>query len=120
MFTVISRIVHYGFQGFWRNGWPSTATVAVMVLALLVFVGLIFFNITTDAAVTSVQEKIDISVYFKSNTSEDEILNIKQSLESLTEVREVEYVSSDKALEIFKLSHEDDETIIQAVNELDS
>ncbi len=118
MITVISRIIHYGIQNFWRNAWPSAATVAIMILALLVSAGLIFFNVATDRAVASVQDKIDISVYFKSNTPEDEILNIKQSLESLSEVRQVEYISSGRALEIFKEAHKDDQTIIQALGEL--
>ena len=118
MFTVISRILHYGWNSFWRNGWLSAATVAIMTLALLVFFGLIFFNVMTTSAVASVEDKIDISVYFKTNTPEDEILNIKQSLESLSEVKLVEYISSDKALEIFKDTHKDDPTITQAVQEL--
>ena len=100
MFTVISRIVHYGFKNFWRNGWPSAATVAIMVVALSVFLGLIFFNTITEHAVASIQDKIDISVYFKTDTPEDEILSIKDSIESLSEVKEVEYVSSDQALEV--------------------
>ena len=118
MFTVISRILHYGWNGFWRNGWLSAATVAIMVLALLVFLGLIVFNVMTTSAVTSIQDKIDISVYFKTNTPEDEMLNIKQSLESLSEVKVVEYVSSDRALKIFQDAHKDDPTITQAVQEL--
>ena len=118
MFTVISRILHYGWNGFWRNGLLSVATVAIMTLALLMFLGLIFFNVMTGQAVASIQDKIDISVYFKTNTPEDEMLNIKQSLESLSEVKEVEYISSDKALQMFKNTHRDDPTIAQAVQEL--
>lgn len=118
MFTILSRIVHYGFQNFWRNGWPSAATVAIMILALLVFVGLLLFNVMTDRAITSIQDKIDISVYFKTNVPEDEILNIKQSIESLSEVKGVEYVSSDRALEIFRERHKENETITQALTEL--
>lgn len=118
MFTVFSRIVHYGFVNFWRNGWPSAATVAIMLIALMVFIGLMFFNVITDRAIASIQDKIDISVYFKTNTPEDEILNIKQSIESLSEVKQVEYVSSDRALEVFRATHADDQTITQALNEL--
>ncbi|MEK7110729.1 MAG: permease-like cell division protein FtsX [Patescibacteria group bacterium] len=120
MFTVISRIVHYGFTNFWRNGWPSAATVAIMVVALMGFLGLIFFNVITGQAIASVQDKIDISVYFKTSTPEDEILSIKQSVESLSEVKSVEYVSADRALEIFKENHKDDPTISQAITELGS
>lgn len=118
MFTVISRIIHYGFVNFWRNGWPSAATVAIMVLSLLVFSGLIFFNVITKSAVASIQSKIDISVYFKTNVPEDEILNIKRSLESLAEVGQVEYVSADAALARFKEKHIQDETVSQALAEL--
>src|SRR5258708_3227934 len=120
MFTIISRILHYGFKNFWRNGWLSTTTVAIMVLSLLVFSGLIMFGITTNRAATSIEDKIDISVYFKTNTPEDQILNIKQSLESLSEVKAVNYVSSDQALEIFKTTHKDDSVISQAINELNT
>jgi cell division transport system permease protein len=120
MFTVISRIFHFGFKNFWRNGWLSTATVAIMTLALIVFGSLIIFGVVTDRAASSIQDKIDISVYFNTNTSEDQILNIKQSVEGLSEVQGVEYISRDQALEIFKANHANDPTISQAVNELDT
>src|SRR5579872_579421 len=73
MFTVISRIFHFGFKNFSRNGWLSTATVAIMTLALIVFGGLILFGYVTHQAAASIEDKIDISVYFNVNTSEDEI-----------------------------------------------
>jgi len=122
MFTVISRIIHYGVKNFFRNGWPSTATIAIMTLALMGALGLIFFNVTTERAIASVQDKIDISVAFKSDTSEDEILNVKQLLEGLAEVKSVEYISKDRALEIFKANHKNDSdpSVIQAINELNT
>lgn len=120
MFTVISRIFHFGFKNFWRNGWLSMATVAIMTMALLVFVSLIMFGVITEQAAASIQDKIDISVYFTTNTSEDQILNIQQSLQGLSEVQSVEYISRDQALAIFKQNHASDQTISQAINELDT
>ncbi len=120
MFTVISRILHYGFKNFWRNGWLSTVTVAIMVLALMVFNGLLLFRVVANQAAASIQDKIDISVYFKTDTSEDDILRIKQSLESLSEVKGVEYVSRDNALAIFRQNHVNDNVISQGINELDT
>lgn len=120
MLTILSRIIHYGVKNFWRNGLLSAATVAIMVLALLVFSGLILFRVAADAAANSIQDKIDISAYFKTNVSEDQILNVKQSLESIAEVKSVEYVSRDKALEDFKAKHSGDVVISQGINELDS
>lgn len=120
MFTILSRIVHYGLKNFWRNGLLSTATVAIMTLAAVVFSGLILFSVVSTQAAASIQDKIDISVYFKTSTPEDQIYDIKNSLESLSQVKSVEYVSKDKALEIFKAKHADDPTISQGINELDT
>ena len=121
MFTVISRIVNYGFKNFWRNGWLSAATIAIMLLALLVFGSLVLFRVVTKEAINSVRDKIDISVYFKSGVEEDEMLAVQQSLESIPEVESVEYVSVDEALKRFKENHQDDpdSTILQALGQLD-
>lgn len=97
----------------------STATLSIILLALLVFQGLIIFNTLTNTTLGILQDKIDISIYFKNTSSEDDILMIKKSLESLAEVKSVEYVSRDKALEIFKSQHSEDTTISQSLDELD-
>jgi len=118
MLTTIFRIIKYGFLGFWRNGWLSTATLSIILLTLLVFEGLMIFNVLTKTALDSLKNKIDISVYFKTTTSEDDILKIKQSLESLSEVKAVEYISRDDALAIFKERHKNDPTISQSLEQL--
>lgn len=120
MLTVLSRIIKYGILGFWRNGWLSTATLSIIILALLVFESLILFNVITKTALSALQDKIDISVYFKIESPEDEILKTKRALESLSEVKNVEYISRDMALEIFKTRHADDPAISQSLEELQS
>lgn len=119
MITTLTRIIQFGLKNFWRNGLLSTATVAVMLIALIVSLGLFVFGEVTDKAVASLQDKIDIVVYFNTNTPEDQILSIKQSVESLTEVRSVEYVSRDQALLAFRERHKDDQSITQAIELVD-
>mgnify|MGYP001569846757 CR=1 FL=1 len=118
MLTTLFRIIKYGFLGFWRNGWLSTATLSIIVLALLVFEGLIIFNVLTNGALDVLKSKIDISVYFKADAPEDDILKIQKSLESLAEVKSVEYISRDQALVIFKERHAGDPAISQSIEEL--
>ncbi|MEK7195885.1 MAG: permease-like cell division protein FtsX, partial [Patescibacteria group bacterium] len=120
MVTTTYRVIKNGFQNFWRQRLISVATLSVMLLALLAFSSLIIFNVVAVSALNSIQEKIDISVYFKTTAPEDEILRIKQSLEGLAEVKNVDYVSSERALEIFKEKHAEDKVITQAVNELEA
>ncbi|MDP3880858.1 MAG: permease-like cell division protein FtsX [bacterium] len=116
--TGIVRVLRYGVQYFWRHAWLSVATIVVMVLALVMFLGLIMFGVITDQAVASLQEKIDIAVYFKTNTAEEDIFQIEQSLSALPEVKELEYISRDEALERFRERHADDATLTQAIDEL--
>ena len=83
MITTLLRIVKYGLQNFFRNIWLSTATIVVMAMTLIVFGGLIMGNVITNTIIASIQDKIDISVYFKNESPEDEILRIKSTLERL-------------------------------------
>ena len=115
MFTTISRIINFGLKNFWRNGLLSTATVAVTAIALLVTLGLMMFNFATGEAISSVKDKIDISVYFKTTTAEDDVLSIQKVVESLPEVKQVEYINKDEALRRFKEQHQDD-SISQAIS----
>ena len=89
-----------------------------MFLVLVGFGCLLIFSSVTNIFISDIQDKIDISVYFKTDTPEDEILKIKKALESLTEVKSIEYISRDEALKIFKLQHQTDDTVSQALEEL--
>lgn len=121
MLTTLSRIIKYGLLGFKRNGSLSTATIAIVFLVLIGFSSLLMFNSLTNMVLEDIQKKVDISVYFTINAPEDEILQLQRSLESLPEVQPpVEYISRDKALEVFKSKHENDENVSQALNELDA
>jgi len=118
MFIFLARIIKSGFQSFIRNGLLSSATVVVMTLTLLVCSGLIIFGNATTSVIQSIESKIDISIYFKTNVSENQILAIKKNLEQLNEVANVEYISQDDALATFKERHKDDPVILQSLEEL--
>lgn len=120
MIVTLSRIIKYGWQGFLRNGLLSFSTISIMFLSSLVFTGLLLLNVVGKSAVVSIQDKIDISVYFKSNVSEDSVLNIKRTVENLSEVKNVEYVSRDQALALFKEKHKDEADVTQTLEELDA
>ncbi|MBI2075380.1 MAG: ABC transporter permease [Candidatus Harrisonbacteria bacterium] len=118
MATKLARIIKYGFQNFWRNGWLSAATTLVMMLALFVFAALILFSVVTKTAIQSLEDKIDISVYFKTAAKDDDMLAIERAVKTLPEVKAVAYVSREKALALFKERHKADPTIAKALEEL--
>lgn len=119
MITTIKRLFISGFQHFWRNGWLSTATVSVMVLALSVILGLLMVSVLTEALILNFQSKIDVSVYFKHGVVEDDVLAVRNDLLTQKEVKGVEYVSEDKALERFKEKYKDNEDILESLKVID-
>lgn len=116
----IKRVMRVGFINFWRNTWVSLATILVMVLALFVIGSLIFGRVLLSSSLARLEDKVDITVYFKNDTRENEIISLKESLAKLDEVRDVIYISSDKALSDFKARHADNNLIARSLEELDS
>ena len=112
------RIFRSGLINFWRNGIVSLSSVLVMVVALSMIGSTILLSAFLHSTLKQIQDKIDINVYFHTNTDEAEVLKFKQSLESLPEVFAVTYVSKEEALNEFKKRHENDELTLQALNEL--
>ena len=118
MFTTLKRVIISGMVNFWRNGWLSTATVLIMTVTLMVWTGLFLTNVALTSVLGVLGEKVDISVYFNLNTEESKILALKERLDGLGEVAGTEYVSSQRALEIFKKRHAGDDILIKSIDEL--
>lgn len=118
MFLTLNRIIKSGLINFWRNGWLSTATVLIMTVTLLAWTSIFLLNVVLTSVLGIIEEKVDISVYFDLNAKESDILALKSNLENLEEVKNVEYVSTGEALEIFKKRHSDDEILLKSIQEL--
>ncbi|MGB2762472.1 MAG: permease-like cell division protein FtsX [Minisyncoccales bacterium] len=114
----LKRIFKSGWKGFYKNIGLSIATVFILVLAISLATSLFIIKDITNLVMTDFQEKVDISVYFKEDYQEEDIFAIKEELEGFSEVKKVEYVSKEQALEAFKQRHEDDEILMSSLEEL--
>jgi cell division transport system permease protein len=116
--TKLRRVIRTGFYNFWRNGTVSMASVLVMMVTLMVISLVSFSGALLETSLTELRNKIDINVNFVPDASEEEILSMKQSLESLPEVLLVTYITREEALENFKKRHANDPTILAALDEV--
>lgn len=114
----LMRIIKTGAIGFKRNGLLSVVTISIISLNLAVIGGLILFSLVTNEILKNIENKIDISVYFKEEVTDPEIMAIKSSLEQMPEIKTVEYVSKEKALEKFKNEKQNDKIVIESLEEL--
>ncbi len=116
--TDLKRIARSGLKNFIRNGTVAWASVLVITITLSVLTGLLFFQAVLNYSLTQIQDKVDVTVYFTTDASEDKVLEIKTSLEALPEVAGVTYESADEALAKFKERHANDYLTLQALEEL--
>ncbi len=97
----------------------TLGTTGVMVLVLLLFSSLMAVNFISQKIVSIIQEKVDVTAYFKADSSEEEILNVEKNLKALPEVKDVAYTSQDQALNDFKTKHAGDALIQESLSQLD-
>ncbi len=119
LWVKIKRVTKAGFVNFWRNGFVSFASVLIMVVTLFTLGSVVFLGAILESSLIQLQNKVDINVYFVTDTPESDILNLKTSLEVLPEVASVEYITREDALAKFRERHADDQTILGALEELD-
>ena len=96
----------------------SYAAILVTTITLTVVTGLFLFQAVLNAAIISIQSKVDIAVYFSADAPEDQILNLEGTLEKLPEVASVQYISSDQQVLAFRDRHSSDYLTLQALDEL--
>lgn len=112
------RVIKAGVVSFSRNGFVSLSSVLIITVTLFVLGGMIFSGALLGSSLEEIRSKVDVNVYFVPEASEDDVLALKNTLEALPEVSEIEYVSRDQALADFKDRHANDEITLQALEEL--
>ena len=118
MITSIKRIFNLGWRSFVREKGIMVATIFVLFLVISLMGSIFLLRDMGESLVASVQERIDISIYFKDTASENDILTIKKQIIEFPEIKKVEYISQDKALNNFVEDHKDDFNLMESINEL--
>jgi len=118
MFTSIKRIFKSGWQSFSRDGDIAAANIFIMTMTILLATSLFLFKNISQILISAIREKADISVYFKTAAQEEDILNIQEELSKIPEVKDVEYVSKEKALEDFIQRHKDNQVLMGSLEEV--
>lgn len=112
------RILSGGAISFARSGLVSFATVLIMTVTIIIIGALLLLSAVLSNTLATIQDKVDVNVYFLTSAQESEILAVKSRLELKPEVAEVTYTSRDAALADFRTKHADDSLTLQALDQL--
>ncbi len=89
-----------------------------MAATIFILTSIFLFQGMAGFLLESLQNKFDISVYFKEGLIEPEILQTKELILALPGVKSIDYVSKEQALADFTEKHKYDDLINQALEEL--
>lgn len=119
MLTNLKRIFKFAFTDIWRNKGISVAAIFVLTITILLVTGLFILHGMANYIVSEVQNRIDITAYFKDGVSEQNILDVKSQLLQLnSDIKKIEYVSKDDALSNFKQKYQDNAVFSKALDQV--
>lgn len=114
------RIIKTGLQNFGRNLTLAVAAIAVMVITLTIILFSLITSATFNNTVQQITDKIDISVYLKDDVGAQKREEVIDKFKALENVKSVEYVSKDQALEDYKKANQDKPDLLAAISQTDN
>ena len=118
MMTTFKRVLKSGWHNFSRDWGISAATVFILFTAVFLVSSLFLSREAGKFLISSLEEKVDISVYFKEDAPEGDILKARDELLKTSEVKDVVYVSKERALEDFVEIHKNNPVLMESLEEV--
>ena len=92
-----------GLVGLWRNKSMGVASIVSICSMLLILGGITFGVFVANNIVEDMKTKVDqIDIILEPEVTHERVLKIKEELKKIENVKEVNYVSKEKALEKMK------------------
>lgn len=120
MYLVLTRSIKEALKNIFRNIRFSVPVLSILVLSLYV-ISIFYINASVvGKALEAIQEKVNISVYFKSDVPEEDMMLYKSQIEEENSgiIKSIDYVSREKALEDFRMNNLGEPTIIKSLDEI--
>ncbi|MEM5881814.1 MAG: permease-like cell division protein FtsX [Candidatus Aenigmatarchaeota archaeon] len=115
---LIIRILREGFGLFRNKTLISLVNIFITFLTtLFIFIVVISYYVMNEG-IEYVKTKLDFTVYFKENTSREDINKLKNILENFQGVRRVNFITKETAWQEFQTKFLANPTILKALNEL--
>ncbi len=112
------RIFTNSWKTFFRNAWIGIATMFVFGMAILSVNVLLGVQAVMDRAAHALQDRVDVTITFRTATPDPVLNQLKFYALSLPQVQSVELVSAKDALTRFRARYVSQPKILAALEEL--
>ncbi|MDD4507545.1 MAG: permease-like cell division protein FtsX [Eubacteriaceae bacterium] len=103
-FSFLKSIVRDTTQSIERNNVMSVASILSIVAALIILGIFVIFSVNLEHITTNVESALELKVYMKSGTTQEQVDTVSDKLRTHQNVSEVTFVSADQALNDFSSS----------------
>lgn len=111
LFTDIKRELKEAFTSFKRNGITSFGCIVISTIALLSLGITLLISVYGNYAVASIGTRLKVTAFFKTQVTEEQVNEVVLRVKSLPQVKYVDFISPEKALEELKQSFKDLDTV---------
>ena len=119
-FISLERIIKAGIINFFRNITLSIAATAVMVVTLTIVLFSVIANATFNNTIAQINDKIDVSIYLKDTVTQEQSNKFIDELKSIPNVKSVQYISKEQALEKYRSDNQENLDLLLAVSQTDN
>lgn len=118
MLTPLIRVIKFSCLDLVRNASLATMTVIVLSLLLISINTVLGIRFIAGEAVTSVKDKIDLSIYLKTTVQPETVTALEQKIKTIPEVRETKAITREQSLANFQAAYASRPEIIAALAEV--
>jgi cell division transport system permease protein len=104
------------FTSIRRTPYQSVAAVLLLFLTLFLSLAILFSLSFLYGLLGYVESRPQVTVYFKTDTPEADIMTLREELVNEEMVQSVEYISKAQAFEIYKESNKDNPLLLEMVS----
>lgn len=112
----LPKIFRTSIEYIRRNKWLTVTSLLVMVLTFFLTSIFVIAAFGSDKILKGLEQRPQITAYFKDDASEQEILAVKDKLEQTGLTSSVEYVSKEEALTIFMGLSQEDPALLEGIS----
>ena len=118
MWLQFLRTIRTALKNFRRNGWLAIATISVLTISVFIINLQVTIVGARDLLLNDIKDRVNISVYFTPEASEDNVNRAKEDFGNFQEVERIEHISKDQALEDFKSEYAENEILLKSLEEI--
>jgi len=111
----MSKALNRVLQNVNKEKLFTMSNLVIMTLTFLVFGLFVLIEVSSQTALNMLEKEATVTVFFKDEFEESQILNLKSGMEQDSRVYSVKYYSKEDAFNIFKELNKDEPLLLESV-----